>query len=88
MTPFGIVSFWPHVISWRNLFEDRYCTSRKDGTGGRGWVHPSGLQRMVAIGAACRPALVNARWSICLLSCTGECIRHCFHLVGAHFRQL
>ena len=28
---------------------------------------------MVAVAAACRKALVNDRWAICLLSCTNGC---------------
>ena len=35
-------SFWPHVISWRNPFEDGFCASRKGGTGEGGLVHHSG----------------------------------------------
>ena len=31
MMPIAIVSFWPHVISL-----DRFCASRKGGTGGGG----------------------------------------------------
>ena len=40
-------------------FEDRFCASRKGGTGGGGWVHRPALQCMVAVAAACRKALVN-----------------------------
>ena len=41
-------------------FEGKFCTSRKGGTGGGGWVHYSAWQCMVAVAAACRKALVNA----------------------------
>ena len=44
-------------------FEDR-C--RKGGTGGGGWVHRSGLQCIAAVAAACRKALVDIGWAICL----------------------
>ena len=47
-------------------FEDRFCTSRKSGTGGGGWVHLSGRQCMAADTAAWRKALVNDRWAISL----------------------
>ena len=56
MISFGVVSFWPHVISWCNPFQDRFCASRKGGTGEGGWVYHSGWQCMVAIAAACRKA--------------------------------
>ena len=32
------MQLWPHVISWRNPFEDRFCASKKGGIGGGGWV--------------------------------------------------
>ena len=31
-------------------FEDRFCASRKGGTGVGGWVHHSGWQHMAAVG--------------------------------------
>ena len=34
------------------------------------------LQFMVAVAAACRKALVNDGWPICLLSCTNGCRKH------------
>ena len=30
-TLFGVVSLWPHVISWRNPFEDRFMLAKKVG---------------------------------------------------------
>ena len=54
MTPFGIVSFWPRVISWRNLaicFEDRFCVTRKCATEEGRWVHRFGWQCMAAVAA-------------------------------------
>ena len=40
---------------------------------------------MAAVAADCRKALVNARWSIFLLSCTNGPRKHFFRLVGAPF---
>ena len=34
-TLFGVVSLWPHVISWFNLFEGRFCVSKKGGLAAR-----------------------------------------------------
>ena len=36
-TLFGVVSLL-HVISWRNLFEDRFCVNKKGGLAARGGV--------------------------------------------------
>ena len=66
-------------------FEDRFCASRKGGTGGGGWVHRSAWQRMVVVAAACRKTLVNAGCAICLLSCTNGRRKRSFHLVGTPF---
>ena len=51
-------------------FEDMVCTTTKGWTGRGGWVHHSGWQCMVAVAAACRKALLNNGWAVCLLSCT------------------
>ena len=53
----GFSSDFGHMLSIR--FEDRFCASRKRGTGGGGWVHRSVWQCMVAVAAAYRKALVN-----------------------------
>ena len=37
----------------------RFCVSRKDRTGGGGWVHPKGANSMVMSGLTCRKALVG-----------------------------
>ena len=51
---------------------------------GGGWVYHSGWQRMAAVTAACRKALVNARWAICLPAQTG--VENApFTLYGLHF---
>jgi len=38
---------------------DRLCMSRKDGTGGSGWVHPKDANRMTVPELGCRKALVG-----------------------------
>ena len=40
---------------------------------------------MVVVAAACRKALVNDGWAICLLSCTNGCGNCSFRLVGIPF---
>ena len=54
-------------------FEDR-C--RKGGTGVGEWVHRSGLQCIAAVAAACRKALVDAGWAICLQQEVKGCFFH------------
>ena len=66
-------------------FEDRFCASRKGGTGGGGWVHRFGRQCMVAVAAGYRMGLVSAGWLVLLLSCTNERRKRSFHFVGAPF---
>ena len=39
---------------------DRFCVSRKGGTGGGGWVHPKGANSMAISGFACEKPLVGA----------------------------
>ena len=51
---------------------------------GQGEVGGS-TERMVAIATACRKALVNDGWAICLLSCRNGCRKRSFHLVGTPF---
>ena len=40
---------------------------------------------MVVVAAACRKALVNDGWAICLLPCTNGCRKRSLHLVGTPF---
>ena len=63
-------------------FEDR---SSKGGTGGGGWVHRSGLQCIAAVAAACRKALVDAGWAICLQREVKGCF---FHFAQALNRKI
>ena len=60
-------------------FEDRFCTSRKGGTGGGGWAHCSGRQCMAAVAAGYRMGLVSAGWPALLLSCTNGRRKLSFH---------
>ena len=39
---------------------DRFCTSRKGGTRGGGWVHPKGADSMAMSKLACEKPLVGA----------------------------
>ena len=48
-------------------FEDRFCASKKGGTGGGGWVSARGAVHMAAALAGCRIALVGTGFSISLL---------------------
>ena len=40
MTPFGVSDFGRMLSVGAIRFEDRFCTSKKGGVGGGGWVHP------------------------------------------------
>ena len=51
-------------------FGDRFCFSRKGGTGECGWVHLKGAKSMAASGLGCRKPLVGTGWAISLLLCT------------------
>ena len=66
-------------------FEDRFCASRKGGTGGGGWVHRFGRQCMAAVAAGYRKGQVSTGWPILLLSCANGRRKPSFHLVGAPF---
>ena len=63
-------------------FEDRFCASRKGGTGEGGWVHRSGWPCLAAVIAGYRKGLVSAGWPIRLVSCANGCTKHSFHLSG------
>ena len=43
---------------------------------------------MAAVAAGYRMGLVSAAWPVLLLSCTNECRKRFFHLVGAPFLAL
>jgi len=40
---------------------DRFCVSRKGGTGGDGWVDPKGANSMAIFGLAHEKPLIEAR---------------------------
>jgi len=42
---------------------DRFCFSRKGGTGGGGWVHPKGADSMAVSGLRFENALVGSEWT-------------------------
>ena len=63
MTTFGVISLGQMLSVGEICFEDR-C--RKGETWGGGWMHRSGLQCIAAVAAACRKALDDAGWAICL----------------------
>ena len=54
-------------------FEDRFCTSKKGGIGGDGWVSVRGAVHMAAALAGCRKALVGTGLSISFLFDTNGC---------------
>ena len=48
-------------------FGDRFCFSRKHGTGGGGWVHPKGANSMDVSGLVSRNDLVGSGRAISVL---------------------
>ena len=48
-------------------FGDRFCMSRKGGTGGGGWLHLKGANSMATPVLGSRKALVGTRWPITVL---------------------
>ena len=58
------------------------CTALSDSAW---WWLQLPVQCMLAVATACRNALLNDGWAICLLSCTNGCRKHSFHLVGTPF---
>jgi len=52
------------------FFSDRFCASRKGGTGGGGWVQLKGANSMATSGLSYRKPLVSTGWAISLLLCT------------------
>ena len=84
MMLFGVVSFWPHVISWPICFEDRFYASRKSGTEGGG---PGGCTPLADSAWWPLQLLVEKPWSMPGRSfvsffCTNKFRKCSFHLVG------
>ena len=81
--PFGIVSFWPHVLSWHNLGS---ALAEKVGQlVGGGWVPALADSAWWRLQLPVEKVLVNDGWAICLPSCTNGCRKCSFHLVGIPF---
>ena len=68
-----VMQLWPHVISWRNPFEDSFCASKKGGIGGGGQVSAQSNVHMPSALAGCRKALVGTSLAISLLFDTNGC---------------
>ena len=83
--PFGVIRFWPHQLAQCILRIGSALAERM----GQGEVGGStalpGSAWCVTVAAACRKALVNDGWAICLLSRTNGCRKRSFHLVGTPF---
>ena len=66
-------------------FGDRFCVSRKGGTGGGGWVHLLSANSMAVSWLGCRKAMVGTEWSIPLLFGINELRSKLCRLVGRPF---
>ena len=63
-------------------FEDKFCASRKVGQGEAGGCTALDDSTWWLLQLAIEECLVTTGWSILLLSCTNECRKRSFHLVG------
>jgi len=68
------------------FFGDRFCVSRKDGTGGGGWVYPKGAINMATTGLSFGNTLVGSGWATSVL-CTNRLRKQSSHLVWTSFWQ-
>ena len=66
---------------------DRFCVSRKGGTGGGGWVHPKGANSMATSGLVFRSDLVGSGRAISILFGINGVRNKRSHLVGPPFPQ-
>ena len=72
---------------------DRFCDSRKGGTGGDGWVHLKGAHSMAVSGFRFENALVGSEWATAVLLCTNglrkqsSCLARCPFPMGKHLSQ-
>jgi len=66
---------------------DRFCVSRKGGTGGGGWVHPKGANSMAASGLVFRSDLVGTGRAIFILFGIKGVRNKRSHLVGPPFPE-
>ena len=51
-------------------FRDRFCMSRKSGTGEGWWVHLKGANSVAVSGLSFTNTLVGTGWAVSLLVCT------------------
>jgi len=65
----------------------RFCVSRKGGTGGGGWVHPSGANRMATSWLVFRSDLVGTGRAISVLFGINRVRNKRSHLVGPPFPE-
>ena len=49
------------------FFGDRFCVSRKDETGGGGWVHPKGADSIAIFGLSFGNTLAGNGWAVSVL---------------------
>ena len=68
-------------------FGDRFCISRKGGTGGGVWVHPRGTNSAAMSGLSFRNTLVGTGWTISLILCTNRLENSPLTFDGPHFLQ-
>ena len=66
---------------------DRFCVSRKGGTGGGGWVHPKGANSMAASGLVFRSDLVGTGRAFSILFGINGVRNLRSHLVGPPFPE-
>ena len=65
----------------------RFCMSRKNGTGGSGWVHPKGANSMAASGLVLRSDLVGTGRTISALFGINGVRNKRSYLVGPPFPE-
>jgi len=66
-------------------YGDKFCFSKKGGTGRGGWVHLKGANSMAMSGLVCRNDLVGTRRAISALFCINEVRNKQSHLVRPPF---
>jgi len=68
-------------------FGFRFCVSRKDGTGGGGWMHQKGANNMATSGLVFRSDLVGTGRAISILFGINGVRNQRPHLVGPPFPE-
>ena len=69
-------------------FDDKFCTSKKGGMGGSGWVSGWGAVHMATALTGCRITSVDTGWTISYLVSTNGCRNHYSSFLGAPFLDL